>query len=602
MARRGMIENDDIPKKKLNKESLEEIQWLWEYLKPYKKLLYLGGIILLFATLPSLLFPMCTGFLADIAMGKSTNTFFDSIQKIALFLIVLTLFQAVFSYFRIYFFAYITENVVADLTKKLYNHILCLPLSFYESTRVGELTSRMNADTQQLHQTLRISLAELLRGTVTLLGGLLFIFIIIPWKLTLLMLSIIPFFVILAMYFGKKIRVLARESQDKLALANVAANETLHAIQAVKTYTNEAYETNRYGALINDTIGFALKSSKHNAAFVSFIITGFFGSLVVILWYGFYLISINQMTIGELISFMMYSIFIAGSVAGMGELYSQLQRTLGATERLRLLLKVTPEVDLKFAQQKQNLMPLQGEISFENVSFSYPSRADIGVLKGINLNVKKGDVIALAGESGAGKSTIAQLILQFYTNYEGSIKIDSKEATSYNITELRNSMAIVPQDIVLFGGTLRENIAYSSPNIEESQIIEAAKQAYAWEFIEKFPEGLETIVGERGIKLSGGQRQRIAIARALLKNPAILILDEATSSLDSQSEQWVQKALKTLMTNRTTIIIAHRLSTIQDVNCIYVLKDGLITEKGTYKELVAANGTFTKLVNLQFKE
>jgi ABC-type multidrug transport system fused ATPase/permease subunit len=599
MANKENNKDNELPKKKFSAQSWEEVRWLMHYLKPYKIRMYVGFFILLCATIPSLLFPMSTGFLADIAMGKTTNMFFNSIERISLFLLGLTVFQAVFSYFRIYTFSYITENVIADITQKLYNQIMCLPLAFFESTRVGDLMSRITADTQQLHQTLRLSIAELLRGLVTLLGGLVIICLIIPWKLTILMLSIIPLFVILAMFFGKKIKAIAKQTQDQLALANTAANETLHAIQAVKVYTNEGYETERYGAMIRTTIQLALKSTKYNAAFVSFIIAGFFGCLVVILTFGFKLISSGQMTIGELISFMMYSIFIGGSVAGMGEIYSQLQRTLGATERLRQLFNETPEVNLAFALSKQNIPALSGTILFENVRFHYPSRTDVEVLKGINMNIKKGSVIALAGESGAGKSTIAQLILQFYRTYSGSIMIDGKEASSYDLTQLRNSMAIVPQDIVLFGGTLRENIAYSTPDASDDLVIDAAKKAYAWEFIERFPDGLDTVVGERGIKLSGGQRQRIAIARAFLKNPSILILDEATSSLDSKSESMVQVALQGLMANRTTIVIAHRLSTIQNVDCIYVINDGIIEEEGTYEALLNSGGTFSRLIQLQ---
>lgn len=601
MARRNnSLSGDDIPKKKLNKDSLEEIKWLWKYLKPYKIWIILGFIVLLGATIPSLLFPAMTGKLANIAINKDAATgFFKNIKQVALFLIGITVFQATFSYLRVMIFANITERVIADIVTQVYDKIIGLPISFFESVRIGELNSRISADSSQLHDTLSVSLAEFLRGITTLVGGMVVIFFIIPKQLIFLMLATLPVFMLLAMYFGKYIRKLSKENQEALASANVVVNETLHSIHSVKTYTNEYFESLRYRNAISNTVKISIKTAKYRGAFISFIISGFFGAVILILWYGFHLIENNQMMIGDLISFMFYSIFIGASIGSMGELYSQLQKTMGATERLRNLLKEVPEIDLEMARTKENFPALKGKIEFKNVAFSYPSRQDIEVLNDVSFSINEGEKIAIAGESGSGKSTIAQLILQFYTQYQGSIKVDDQEISAFNLTYLRNSMAAVPQDIVLFGGTIKENIAYAKLNATDEEIRAAARKAYALEFIEKFPEGMETIVGERGIKLSGGQRQRIAIARAILKDPSILILDEATSSLDAQSEVKVQSALDELMKGRTTIIIAHRLSTIKNVDRIYVLDKGKIVEQGHYDTLAVSDGIFSHLIKLQ---
>jgi len=599
----------DLPKKKFSKESWAEFRWMFGYIKPYKSIFILGLFILACATLPSLFFPKMTGILTNVAIGTPTQSsnaldqylmkIFNSIGKVCLFLLAMTVFQSVFSFIRVWLFSIISEKTMADLRRDIYNKILGLPYPFFENNRVGEIHSRITADVTQLQDTISISLAELLRGLTTLLGGLLFIFITIPIKLSLLMISIIPVFAIAAVIFAGRIRKLSKLAQDELASSNVIVDETLHAIQTVKVYTNERYESNRYKVALMKNVRIALQAARFRGAFLSFIIGGFFGGIVIILWYGFHLIQQGQMTIGDLIAFMMYSIFIGGSIGGMSELYTQFQKSLGASERLRMLLTEEIEIDVSH-HQKNTYTEIKGKIQFEHVKFSYASRPDITVLKNVSFTINENSKVAFAGPSGAGKSTIMQLLLQFYKNYEGQILIDGKNIKDIPLTILRQHMALVPQEIILFGGSIRENIAYSKLDASDEEIWNAASQANAAEFIQNFPDGLNTIVGERGIKLSGGQRQRIAIARAILKNPAILILDEATSSLDAKNEVLVQDALQKLMHGRTTIIIAHRLSTIKDADHIYVLKNGYIIQSGTFIQLTEdINGVFHDLIKIQ---
>jgi ABC-type multidrug transport system fused ATPase/permease subunit len=373
----------------------------------------------------------------------------------------------------------------------------------------------------------------------------------------------------------------------------------MQGISIVKAFANEWYEIARYNGKIKEIVKIAIKGGKYRGYFASFIIFCLFGAIVAVVWFGVRLSISGEMSVGQLISFVLYSTFVGASFGGIAELYAQIQKAVGATERVFELLEEIPE-KIKNTISNSN-EKIKGDVSFNKVAFYYPSRKEIQVLKEVSFNANFGQKIAIVGPSGAGKSTIASLLLRFYDINGGEISIDGKNIYDYDLETLRGNMSIVPQDVILFGGTIRENIAYGKPNATEDEIIKAAKQANAYQFIKGFPEKFETIVGERGIKLSGGQRQRIAIARALLKNPRILILDEATSSLDSESEKLVQEALEILMEGRTSIIIAHRLSTIRSADQIIVLDDGTIKEQGTHQELIALeNGIYKNLSNLQF--
>jgi ABC-type multidrug transport system fused ATPase/permease subunit len=489
---------------------------------------------------------------------------------------------------------------MADIRRSLYEKLMILPMRFFDSQRTGELMSRITADIALLQDTFSITLAEFFRQLCVLIIGLGVLFWNTP-KLTFFMLGVIPVLVISGLLFGKRIRNMSKQTQDELAKANVVVEETLQSISMVKAYTNEAYEVNRYHASLQKVIATALNTALYRGAFVSFIILALFGGIVAVLWYGAGLVATGEITIGDLTSFVIYTMFIGGSIGGLGDIYGQLQRAVGASERVREIL----EMDDEFTHTKAAAtMPrLKGNIAYHHVVFRYPTREDVTVLNDLSFHVKAGEKVALVGHSGAGKSTIVQLLLRFYEPQNGQITVDNQPIINYNLTAYRSNIGIVPQEVILFGGTIRENIAYGKPGASEEEIIDAARKANAWNFIQGFPEGLDTIVGERGVKLSGGQRQRIAIARAILKDPAILVLDEATSSLDAESEHLVQEALETLMKDRTTLIIAHRLATIKKVDRIYVIDKGQIIEQGTHEELLNdGSGTYSNLIRLQMLE
>jgi ABC-type multidrug transport system fused ATPase/permease subunit len=463
---------------------------------------------------------------------------------------------------------------------------------------VGDLNSRMSADITQIQDTLTTTIAEFLRQFLLIIGGITFLLIISP-KLTLLMLSIVPVVAIAAVIFGRFIKKTAREVQEKVSESNTIIEETLQGITNVKAFANEFFENKRYRRSTEEIVFKAIQGGKYRGFFASFIIFCLFGAIVSVIWYGVYLASIKQLLIGDLISFILYSAFVGVSFGGIAELYAQIQKAVGAVERVFEILDEVPEA-IDIVEPSAHVKRIEGNVTFENIGFTYPSRKEMQILKNISITVKKGETIAIVGPSGSGKSTLVALLLRFYDPQSGKILIDGIDAKTFPLTELRNNMAIVPQDVLLFGGSIKENIAYGKPTASISEIAEAARKANALDFIDSFPEKFETIVGERGMKLSGGQRQRIAIARAVLKDPSILILDEATSSLDSESERLVQEALDKLMVGRTSFVIAHRLSTIRKADKIIVIDKGEVRESGTHEELMLnANGLYYNLIKLQ---
>lgn len=583
-------------KKKVSREGLNKALHIFRFVKPYRGLFLIGLVFLALSQLTMMSFPLLIREIVAVLEKKSQFT----LNQVLLALFAVLVGQAIFSFARIYYFTRVSERSMADVRKSLYTKIVTLPIRFFEQRRVGELMSRMTSDVTQLQDVLTITLAELLRGVATLVIGIIVI-LTISWKLTLFMLATFPVLVVAAMVFGKFIRNLSKQAQDELASANIVVEETLQSINIVKAFTNEKLEVSRYTTALNRVVNTALKASMYRGCFVSFIIFALFGGIIGVVWYGATLVLNGEMIMADLFGFVLYTAFIGGSVGGLGDMYAQVQKTIGASERILEILEESSEVEL----DQTNLIrkpELDGTIEFKNVGFSYPSRPDIQVLKNIDLHVQKGEKIALVGYSGAGKSTIVQLLMRYYRNQQGHILVDGQPIDHYSITDYRSHMAVVPQEVMLFGGTIRENIEYGRPGATDQEIVEAARKANAYDFITSFPEGFHTIVGERGVKLSGGQRQRIAIARAILKDPAILILDEATSSLDAESEKLVQDALDGLMENRTTIIIAHRLATIRNVDQIYVLQQGEIIEQGTHEELsLLEDGLYSGLVKLQFE-
>ncbi|TFG43653.1 MAG: ATP-binding cassette domain-containing protein [Bacteroidia bacterium] len=583
--------------KKKAGSGLKELLKLYRFLKPYRWIFALGMVFLLVSSGASLLFPKYLGNMVDIA---NKGGIVREISRTGLLLLAIVVVQAVFSYLRTRIFVTVTEKTLASIRQHIYNHLIKLPMSFFSERRVGELNSRISADISILQHSLTETLADLLSQILVIAGAMTFM-MISSFRLTLFMLAVVPPMALLAFFSGRAVRRYSRKAQSYVAESNTIVEETLQGIQNVKAFTNELFETDRYREKTDEVARAGIKGGQYQAA-LSFIVLGFFVAMGLVIWRGSILIARGQMEAGQLFSFVIYSGFIAGNIAGMAGVYTRLQRTIGAAEKLLLILdEPTEKLDRTYIPEPANL--LHGQISFAHVDFRYPSRDEITVLHDVTFSIEPGQEIAFVGPSGAGKSTLVSLLLRFYEPTSGMILFDGHDSRSFPITSLRHQMAIVMQDVFLFGGTIKENIAYGKPGAGEQEIIDAAVQANAWDFIQSFPDKLNTVVGERGVQLSGGQRQRIAIARAVLKNPTILILDEATSSLDSESERSVQEALEKLMQGRTSVVIDHRLATVRKADKIIVLESGRIVEQGTHVELLSnENGLYKTLTELQFSK
>lgn len=607
---------EEARKVKISKESLRQALVLFSYLKPYRGKFILSLVFIALSAFTTSLFPLFLGKMIDAAApvanipGLGDNNLssqfgFDlksirwSLNTTLMLIFIQLGIQTIFSYMRVYLLTEVGERSLADMRRDVYSKLLTMPMSFFTEKRVGELSNRISSDLSQIQDAISFTLAEFLRGIFTLIIGLIFIFWI-STKLALVMLAVVPVIAILAVVFGMRIRKMARKAQDQLAESGTIVQETFQGIAVVKAFTNEFYEIGRYVRSIYAVVNTAISNARYRGAFISFMIFSVFGTIAFVMWYGANMIQSGQLTMGSLTMFVIFSMFVGGTFAGFADMFSQLQKTLGATESIREILRGHGE-NLELKQTTiEPRFSLKGNVRFDRVAFSYPSRKDVTVLKDISLSVENGQQIAIVGPSGAGKSTITSLLLRFYEPDKGSVFFDDYPAKSIPLSQLRMQMAYVPQDILLFGGTISENIAYGKPGATEDDIIEASIKSNAHEFVSKFPEKYNTIVGERGIKLSGGQRQRIAIARAILKDPAILILDEATSSLDSESEQLVQEALENLMKGRTSFVIAHRLSTIRNADKIIVIDKGIVVEMGTHPQLINQNGLYRKLNDMQF--
>ena len=586
----------EVPKKKITISGLKNSFRLYKYIKPFRVEYAWGMFFLLGSSLASLAFPKLLG---ELVNSGNRGNLANDINRIALLLAGTLIIQSVFSYFRVVLFVNVTEKTLAFLRQTTYNHLIKLPIKFFEKHRVGELNSRISSDISLLQETLTSTLAEFIRQIIIITGGITLL-AITSWKLTLFMLAIIPAVMLLAVFFGKFIRKFSKQVQAEVAKSNTIVEETLQGIQIVKTYTNEFFEIDRYRNRTKEIASIGMKSGKYRGAFSAFMILGLFGAMVAVIWRGSTLMSTGVINAGQLFSFVIYSGFIGGTIGGLANVFTDIQKFIGATEELFDIFNEEEE-ELHKPGQISEKESLKGRITFRNLSFRYPSRPDEEVLSNINLTIPENKMIALVGSSGAGKSTIASLILRLHEPTSGELAFDGRNSHDFSLSSLRSQIALVPQDVFLFGGSIKENILYGRPSATENEVIEAAGKANAMEFIDRFPDKLNTIVGERGTQLSGGQRQRIAIARAVLKNPRILILDEATSSLDSESERLVQDALEALMVGRTSIVIAHRLSTIRKADQILVIDNGQIVEKGTHEELIGLeNGIYRNLSHLQF--
>ncbi len=584
---------------KLTKAALRKFVRVFRYLRDQRALFSFGMLCLLFTSLLSAAFPWLIGRLIDArtptAFWEAPLNDLGNVHSILKLLLLVFAAQAFFGFWRIWSFGSVTENALSQLRRDTYAHLLRLPMTFFASRRVGELNSRISADVALLQEAFTTVLAEFLRQFVVIGVSIAALTYINP-QLMLTMLATLPVVMLVAVFFGRFIQRLSRQVQDRIAESNVIVDETLQGIQNVKAFGNEPYETERYGRSILSARALALKSVRWRGAFVSFIIFCMFGVVVFVVYRAAVLKEQGLMSVGDITSFVAFSIMIGASIAGIPEQVTSLLKAVGATERLMDLHDEAAEPLDGVAAP----LAVDGRIEFDRVGFHYSSRPDMPVLREVSFRAEQGQRIALVGPSGAGKSTIAALLLRFYDPVSGQVRIDGTPAAELPMAALRARMAIVPQEVLLFGGSIRENIAYGKPGASDAEVEEAARRANALDFIRSFPDGLNTVVGERGIQLSGGQRQRIAIARAVLKDPAILILDEATSALDSESERLVQDALEELMKGRTSIVIAHRLSTIRDADRILVLDKGVVAESGTHAELMMLeNGLYRSLSRLQ---
>jgi ABC-type multidrug transport system fused ATPase/permease subunit len=605
MAKRHNRRSDDDTPKLTREQTRAQLGFLLRFLAPHKWRISFALLVLVMSSASGLVFPKAIELLIDAVLNESTAKY--SVSLIFGGLIAVLVLQSVTRFFTSMSLATIIENTLANLRTELFERIIRLPMSFFAERRVGELSSRLSSDLSLVQETFTFSVLELLRQFVFFVGSVVLI-ASTSIQLTLMILLVLPVIVGIALVFAKYIRKYSTKTQDALAEAATIVEESLQAIAGVKSFVNERYETTRYNGAIMKTVGLALGGARIRSAFVSFILLVLFGGIAGVLWYGGSLVRSGAMTMGGLTSFIIYTTFVGGALGSFAELFSQIQRTLGASVRIREILETAPEVlgDEEFFPNSNNHATSKQprrftSVQFDNVQFAYPGRKDVPALRDISFSIQHGKRVAFVGESGAGKSTTAALVQHFYTPDGGTILFDGMPASTLTLREIRESVGIVPQDIVLFGGTIAENIRYGKLDASDDEVWEAARLANAAEFIENFPEKLQTLVGERGVKLSGGQRQRVAIARAILKNPPLLILDEATSSLDSQTEHLIQEAMERLMAGRTTIIIAHRLSTIRRCDNIMVFSKGRIVESGTHEELLAEKESFyAKLCALQF--
>ena len=595
--------------RKFNWKNWGAVRKMGHYLRPHAWGYALGVLIISLSGVLTLLVTRLWGQLGGV--GASTgeeagvespmamlNIDMHSLTEVGWLILLVLAVQAALSFGRVLLFAKMTEDMMLAMRNDAFEAIVSMPMKFFDTRRVGDLNSRVSADITAIQDVFTTTLAELLRQIIIIVGGILAL-LYFSVTLTLLMLATLPVMIIAAILFGRFIRKLSKRTQDQVAESNTIVQETLTGIISVKSFANEAWEVVRYLNSIKDIRSLAMRGAIWRGAFASFIILFIFGAITLVIFKGAELMMEGGLASEHFFTFLLMTGLVAGSIGGIAAQFSALQRGLGAIESLMELMEESREEVVTRDDQAYPSLQLRGDVSFEDVHFHYANRADVNVLTGVNLRIEPGKRVALVGPSGAGKSTIASLLQRFHDPTAGVIKVDGQPLDQYDLTGFRKRIAFVPQEVILFGGDIRSNIAYGKTDASDAAIRSAAEQANALGFIESFPDGFATVVGERGVQLSGGQRQRIAIARAILRDPDILILDEATSALDASSEKEVQLALDALMKDRSSLIIAHRLSTIKNADQIAVLSEGTILEIGTHDTLIAGGGAYKKLVENQ---
>jgi ABC-type multidrug transport system fused ATPase/permease subunit len=602
-----------VEKKKISMSSFKKSLAVFRFLKPYSVAFGLGIILLsvsgiLVITITALLGLLMTpGNMSTVPGGELTQNFielfsdsidFHSTKGVLTALVVLLLVQGFFSFIRVYLFAYVTENAMLELRSAAFKKMISQSMDFYHNSKVGDLVTRISSDVSTVQETLTITLAEFIRQTVIIVFGV-GCLISFSGELTLVMLCSLPVIIIIMVVFGKFIRKLGKETQDKVAESGNIVNESLMGIVNVKSYANEWLEWAKFRSSVERVKAYGMKGAIWRGMFGTFIIIFLFGALGLVIGWGAYLNQRGELPSEVLPQFIMLTGLVAGSIGGLAAQLGSLQRGIGVIETIMGLIDSDDE-GIRFEPADLSQSTFVPHLKFEEVKFHYPTRPDVPVLNGISFEIKEGEKMALVGQSGSGKSTIAALILRFFDPESGGLSWGNTSALEMDKSILRSQMAFVPQEVILFGGTIKENILYGKTDASEEDVNRVVQDANIKEFIAQFPEGLNTLVGERGVQLSGGQRQRIAIARAMIRNPKVLILDEATSALDTQSEKQVQEALNRLMKGRTSIVIAHRLSTIKDCDQIIVLEKGVIVERGTHDDLMnRANGSYRQMLSMQ---
>lgn len=579
--------------------------WLWQFVRPYRMRLAVAIIALVSTAMLTLSLGQGVKLMIDEGFSSQSTAGLASALGIVGFIIVA---MSIGAYFRFYMVSWLGERVVADVRKKLYRHLVSLPPSFFEDNLAGEIQSRVTTDTTLLQTVIGSSFSFALRNALTFIGGLTLMFIS-NIKLTLIVLLVVPFIVFPLIYFGRKVKKLSRDSQDKIATVGAWAGESLQHIKVVQAFTREDMVNEQFGQAAEGAFDVALKRIRQRAILIALVMMMVMGSVAGMLFVGGSDVIAGELSAGDLAAFVFYAIMVAGSLAAVTEVYGEVQRAAGAAERIRELLATeadikSPEIELSNRQslsQSSDQTSSPALIEFNNMSYAYPSRPNRNALDKLNLAVNAGESIALVGPSGAGKSTLFDLLLRFRDPQNGDIRIAGKTLTEWDLQDLRSQFALVPQQPVLFSANVWDNLKYGRPDATEADVMAAAKAAHADEFIEQLPEGYQSFLGEQGVKLSGGQKQRLAIARAILRDPKILLLDEATSALDAQSEHYVQQALDTLMKGRTTFIIAHRLATVRHVDRIAVFDQGQLVDVGSHDELLASSELYRRLAELQFQ-